>query len=92
MIFNFTFTDLDKTHVVEIRNSVLNHRQGEPDPAADATITLTREFWQQLLSGQVGLQELIFSDGFAIEGSRLALASFLTSLDTQDPNFNIVTP
>ena len=92
MTFNFTFTDLDETHVVEIRNSVLNHRQGEPAPDADATITLTRAFWQDLLSGQVGLQELIFSDGFEIEGSRLALASFLTSLNMQDPNFNIVTP
>ena len=92
LIFNFTFTDLGETHVVEIRNSVLNHRQGDPDPDADATITLTRAFWQELLSGQVGLQELIFSDGFAIEGSRLALVSFLTSIDTQDPNFNIVTP
>jgi alkyl sulfatase BDS1-like metallo-beta-lactamase superfamily hydrolase len=92
LIFNFTFTDLGETHVVEIRNSVLNHRQGDPDPDADATITLTRAFWQELLSGQVGLQELIFSDGFAIEGSRLALVSFLTSIDTQDPNFNIVIP
>ena len=92
LIFNFTFTDLNETHVVEIRNSVLNHRQGEPHPDADATIILTRAFWQDLLSGQVGLQELLFSDGFSIKGSRLALGSFLTSIDMQDPNFNIVTP
>ncbi|MFP6663152.1 MAG: alkyl sulfatase dimerization domain-containing protein [Deltaproteobacteria bacterium] len=92
MVFNFVFTDLGETHVVEIKNSVLNHRQSDPVDNADATIRLTRDFWLGLVSGNAGVREMVFSDEFEVEGSRFALLSFLGSLTAPPGDFAIVTP
>ena len=92
LVLNFVFTDIGETHVVELGNSVLNHRQGEPAPDPDATVRLTRGFWLDLITGNAGLREMVFSDDFAIEGSRLAVVSFLGSLEKPAGAFNIVTP
>ena len=91
-VFNFVFTDIGETHVVEIGNSVLNHRQSEPVGDADATVRMTRDFWLDLITGKAGLQEMVFSNEFAIEGSRLSVIAFLGSLQNPEGGFNIVTP
>jgi alkyl sulfatase BDS1-like metallo-beta-lactamase superfamily hydrolase len=59
---NFVFSDLGETHVVTIENAVLHHHQRDADPAAAATVLLTRDFLVQLATGQAGLREMIFSD------------------------------
>lgn len=92
LVFNFIFTDLGETHVVEVKNSVLNHRQADAVTDADATIRLTRDFWLGLASGKAGLREMVFSDEFEVEGSRFALLSFLASLTAPAGDFAIVTP
>ena len=92
LVFNFVFTDLGETHIVEVKNSVLNHREGEPEPGADATIRLTRDFWLKLVTGTAGAGDLILSDEFEVDGSRIALLSFLAGLDAGNSNFAIVTP
>lgn len=70
----------------------MNHWQREADADVDATVTLTRGFWLKVLSGQVGIRELVFSDEISIDGSELKVISFLTALDRGIPNFPIVTP
>jgi alkyl sulfatase BDS1-like metallo-beta-lactamase superfamily hydrolase len=89
---NFIFTDLGETHVLELENSVLHHRQRDVDPDADATVRLTRELFLRLSTGQAGLREMIFSDDLDVDGSRLALLSFFSLLDRPDGKFPIVTP
>jgi alkyl sulfatase BDS1-like metallo-beta-lactamase superfamily hydrolase len=89
---NFVFTDAGETWVAWIRNSVLHYRRGEADPDADATIKLTRDFLIRSAIGQTGLRDLIFSKEFDIDGSRLALLSFFSTLDRPDGKFAIVTP
>jgi len=89
---NFVFTDLGETHVVEIENAVLHHHQRDADPAAVATVRLTRDFLVQLATGQAGLREMIFSDDLAVTGSRLELLSFFSLFDKSDGRFPIVTP
>jgi alkyl sulfatase BDS1-like metallo-beta-lactamase superfamily hydrolase len=89
---NFVFTDLGETHVLNLENAVLHHRQGEADPNAAATVKLTRALFLRLGTGAVGLRELVFSDDLDVDGSRPALLSFFGVLDAPDPNFAIVTP
>ena len=90
--FNFVFTDLGETHVLELDNAVLHHRLGEPLPDADATVRLTRDLLIRLVIGEAGVRDLVMSDELAVEGSRLKLLSFLSLLDRPDGRFPIVTP
>jgi alkyl sulfatase BDS1-like metallo-beta-lactamase superfamily hydrolase len=90
--FNFVFTDLGETHVLEVENAVLHHRRAEPIADADATVRLTRDLLVRLGIGEAGLRELVMSDELDVEGSRLKLLSFLSMLDKPDGQFAIVTP
>jgi alkyl sulfatase BDS1-like metallo-beta-lactamase superfamily hydrolase len=90
--FNFVFTDLGETHVIELENAVMHHRKAEPVAGADATVRLTRELLIRLGIGDAGLRELVMSDELQVEGSRLDLLSFLSLIDKPDGRFAIVTP
>jgi alkyl sulfatase BDS1-like metallo-beta-lactamase superfamily hydrolase len=92
MRFNFVFTDVGETHVLELDNAVLHHRRGEPVVDADATVRLTRELLIRLGIGEAGLKDVVMSDALEVEGSRLKLLSFLSLLDRPDGLFPIVTP
>jgi len=90
-VFNFVFTDVGETHVIELSNGVMHHRQGEPVPQADATVMLTRGFWMRLLQQDAGLLDMVASEDFAVSGDRRALFGFFALLEQPDPDFPIVT-
>jgi alkyl sulfatase BDS1-like metallo-beta-lactamase superfamily hydrolase len=92
VVFNFVFSDLGETYVLAVKNAVLHHERRAPDPAAAATVTLTRDFLVRLATGDAGLRALVFSDGLHVEGSRLALLGFFGMLDRPDGTFPVVTP
>ena len=92
LTFNFVFTDVGETHVLELENAVLHHRRAEPVADADATVRLTRELLIALGTEQAGLKDLVMSDDLTVEGSRLKLLSFLALIDKPDVRFPIVTP
>lgn len=90
---NFVFTDLGESHVLRLENAVLHHaRRDAPDPAADVTVRLTTDFFLRLVTRQAGLRDMIFSDDFQVDGSRMDLLSFFSLLETPDGKFAIVTP
>ena len=89
---NMTFTDLNETWVLSLENAVLHAARRDADPAAVATVKLTRPMLVRLVTGQEGLKDLVFSDELSVEGSKLELVSFLTLLDRPGPPFPIVTP
>lgn len=89
---NLTFSDLGETWVLSLKNAVLHAKRGGPVAEADATVTLTRPFLVRLLTGQSGLRELVFSDELQVDGSRMALLSFLRLLERAGDPFPIVTP
>ena len=89
---NFVFTDLGETHVLNVENGVLHSWQRDADPSAAVTVKLTRELFLKMVTGQVGLKEMIFSDQLDVDGSRAALLSFFGLMDPVDGNFAIVTP
>jgi alkyl sulfatase BDS1-like metallo-beta-lactamase superfamily hydrolase len=90
--FNFVFKDVGETIVVHVENAVLHHKKAAADPAADATVTMTRGLWLKVITKQASLGDLAFSDELQVEGSRTALLSFFLLLDDPDPNFAIATP
>jgi alkyl sulfatase BDS1-like metallo-beta-lactamase superfamily hydrolase len=91
-VFNFQFTDVGETYVIEISNGVMRHRAGGRAETADANVTLTRAFWLRLLQRDAGLAEMITSREFAIDGDRAALLGFFAMLDQPQADFDIVTP
>jgi alkyl sulfatase BDS1-like metallo-beta-lactamase superfamily hydrolase len=91
LVVNLTFSDLGVTHVLRLRNAVLHHRQSEPDPAANATLTLTHDFFLDMMTGQAGAMDLLTSGQTAIDGSRIDLARLLRLVEKAPGNFPIVT-
>lgn len=92
LTLNFTFTDLGQNFVLRVENGVLHHWARPVDPAAAATVSLTRDFFLRLVTGQVGLKELLLSGDLDVEGSPTEVVSFFGLLTPADGNFPIVTP
>jgi len=92
MTFNFIFDDVKESHVVELENAVLHHRQSAPVPGADATVHLTRDLLVRLGIGDAGVKDVVMSDELKVDGSRLKLLSFLSLIERPDGRFPIVTP
>ena len=91
-VFNFVFTDVGETFVVELSNGTMHHRPGDAAGNADATVELTRAFWMRLLQREAGLVDMVASEEFAVTGDRAALYGFFALLEQPDPDFAIVTP
>jgi alkyl sulfatase BDS1-like metallo-beta-lactamase superfamily hydrolase len=89
---NLVFTDVGESFVLTVENAVLHHERRDSDPGADATLRLTKALFFRILAKQAGLREMIFSDELDVDGSRLALLSFFSLLETPNEKFAIVTP
>lgn len=87
-----TFRDLQESYLLTLQNSVLHHRLTNDDTPADASLTVTRSLFVDLLVGNAGLKEVLFSDDIRFEGSKLDLIGFFSMLDKPDGRFNVVTP
>jgi alkyl sulfatase BDS1-like metallo-beta-lactamase superfamily hydrolase len=92
IVFNVTFSDLDKSYVLEIKNGVLHNRQRDPSPTATATLVITHEMFVKILLGKAGLRDALFSDEVNLEGSKLGAVRFFRLFEQARGNFNIVTP
>lgn len=92
LTLNFVFTDVGKSFVLNLKNSVLNYVEAEPDPNADVTVEITRELWLKLTIGEANLREVLFSEDLNVDGSRLDLVSFFRLIEQPETDFNIVTP
>ena len=91
-VFNFVFTDVDESYVLTLQNAVLRNERRAPVDSANATVSLTKTLFLQIMTRQASARALLSSDDLSIEGSRLDLLSFLSMLQPPAPVFNIVTP
>jgi len=89
---NWTFVDLEQTHVMTLRNGALTHRVGEPDPEAKLTLYLTRSVLDDILSGEIGFLEAMRQGLIEMDGKPVLLVMVILLQDVFDPLFNIVTP
>ena len=86
------FTDLEESYLLTLENSVLHNRRVGADASADATLSITKPLFVDLLIGNAGLTDLLFSDDIRFEGSKLDLISFFGMLDKPQGRFNVVVP
>ncbi len=89
---NMVFTDVGKSFVLEVKNSVLQFSERPADPDADATLRVTLDLYLRMSMGMAGLRETLFSDDLDVDGSRLTLLRFMRLFDKPDGTFAIVTP
>lgn len=92
MTVNVIFSDLKESYVLTLENAVLHHRKADPDPEADASVTLTHDLFLRILVGQAGIKETIFSNDLETGGSKIDLVRFLSLFEKPENNFNIVVP
>ena len=83
---NLTFTDLEQTYRVTLRNGVLIYRQADADPDAAASVTVGKMRLLTLMAGDRS------SPGVQVSGDAEQLAALLGVLQTGDPSFDIITP
>ncbi len=88
---NLAFSDLGDNFVLQLENGVLHHRKAPRDPGANATLTLTKAFFLQMMTGQAGAKDLLTSDQTKIEGSAIDLARFFGLIEKAPGTFPIVT-
>jgi len=91
MTINFTFPDLNRTHVVTIENAVLHHYIGEPDPNADATITQDHETFVDIAVKKVKPLEAMMAGKLEVD-NLLAMRKFKGMTSDPDFTFDIVLP
>lgn len=92
LTIKITFTNLEKSYLLNIKNSVLHHQEVVLDVKADISLTITHTLFVDLIVGDAGLKETLFSDDLTIEGSKLDLVHFFRVFDKPQGTFNIVTP
>ncbi|MGN8120583.1 alkyl/aryl-sulfatase [Pseudomonas sp. 22082] len=88
--FNLVLTDTDESFVLWIENAVLHYRKGPTAENANATLTVTKDLFVQLLGGTAGLKETLTSDDLKVDGSKVDLVRFLGLLEKAPGNFAIV--
>ena len=91
-LININFTDLAQNFVLELKNAVLHHRAAPKTPNAHASLDISHEMFIDLVIGEAGASDIIFSDELSIEGSKIDLLSFLSLVSKPEGTFNIVTP
>ncbi len=89
---NLVLSDTKESFVLWIQNAVLHHKKAAPEADANATLTLTKEFFIKMMAGTAGIKDTLMSDNIKITGSKIDLARFLMLIDKKPGTFAIVTP
>ena len=88
---NFVFTDTEEDFTIEVNRSTALARPGlSEDPAA--TVTLSRQAFNRLLTQQAEFGELMKAGDIELSGNSLAARDYLTALETPELWFNVVEP
>ena len=91
MTINLVFSDLNESYVLRIENAVLHFRKAPAQKDANATLTLTKAFFLQMVTGSAGAKDLLLSDQTKIDGSTIDLGRFFSMIDKAPGTFPIVT-
>ncbi|MCP3943780.1 MAG: MBL fold metallo-hydrolase [Desulfobacteraceae bacterium] len=87
-----TFTDLNESYELILENSVLHHRKTKLNSQSTAGIRVTHDFFMDIVTGEVKIKDLIFSDKIKFDGNFIDLSRFLSLFEKPGGTFNIVTP
>lgn len=89
---NLVISDTRESFVLWIENAVLHHKKAAPAADANATVTLTKEFFIKVMTGTAGAKGILTSDDIKITGSKIDLIRFLGLIEKPSGTFPIVTP
>ena len=92
LIVSWVFTDLDQTHVTELRNGTLIHRRASGPVPGTTTLRLTRALLIGIAAQAVDLPAALADGQVAIEGDPGDVARLMAAVGDVDPDFPIVTP
>jgi alkyl sulfatase BDS1-like metallo-beta-lactamase superfamily hydrolase len=93
MTINWNFTDTKEQYVLALENGALNHTAHKQAQPADATVTLSRAaFDEVIMGGKPQLEAKMAAGDLKLEGQKEKLGELLSLMDNFDPWFNIVTP
>lgn len=87
-----SFSDLNKHYLLSVKNSVLRYKEVAENMTADSTLHLNHSLFIEILTGNAGLKDYLFSDDLSVEGSKIDLISFFSLLENPNGLFSIVTP
>jgi alkyl sulfatase BDS1-like metallo-beta-lactamase superfamily hydrolase len=90
-IVNFAFTDTGEALSLHVNKAVMVPREAG-DPNAVASVTVSRELFDQIILGETNMAKAIASGAFKIEGEAGSVAALFGSLDQPAFWFNVVTP
>jgi alkyl sulfatase BDS1-like metallo-beta-lactamase superfamily hydrolase len=91
LTINLVFSDLGESYVLRLENAVLHFRKAPAAKDANATLTLTKAFFLQMVTGGAGAKDLLLSDQTKIDGSTIDLGRFFSMIDKAPGTFPIVT-
>lgn len=86
LAFDLTLNDLGRSFHLTLRNGVFIYVEREPSGDAPLHLTLSKPRLLTLVGGDTT------SDGLTVEGDLGVLRQLIDALDTDDPDFAIVTP
>jgi alkyl sulfatase BDS1-like metallo-beta-lactamase superfamily hydrolase len=92
VVVSWVFTDLDETHVTELRNGTLIHRRVSERLPDTTVLRLTRPVLLGLVSGALDAGSAAAAGQLAIEGDPADVARLVAAVGDADPDFPIVTP
>ena len=87
---NWTFTDIDQTHVLGLSHCTIHHRADTIDDNADVNIASTRADLASMLRGERTIDEVI--DSVDVKGDPTILRTIFSNLDMFSGRFGIVEP
>ncbi len=92
LVISFVVTDLDETHVIELRHGTLVRRRAATPEVGSTTFRLSRQALGALLAGVLDLGEAVADGRISVDGDSAVLARLVGLLDPPDETFPIVTP
>jgi len=89
---NFQFTDIEEEFVIDVGNATAFPRPGVQSDDAVATLTLSRDAFNDLILQTRSFREIAAAGEASIEGDPTALLAWFSALETPDFWFNVVEP
>jgi len=89
---NLQFTDLEMTHLLQIKHCVLHGWENRSSTHADATLTISSQRFKELMLGAVDAMKLLGNNELEIDGDLEALAQLRGLFDQFVRRFPIMTP
>jgi alkyl sulfatase BDS1-like metallo-beta-lactamase superfamily hydrolase len=88
---NLVFSDTKEAYLLTLANSVMWHAKiAEPAKDANATLTLTKPFFLNMMTGAAGAADLLTSSETKITGSAIDLGRFFGLIEKLPGTFPIV--